>query len=101
MNADAWDEEAEEARLRDMERECASNSEASPDYYKILNVSRHASTEQVRDSYKRLSLLFHPDRHHDAESREWAHRQFNIINHAYEMLTDPRSRAAYDQLGEE
>ncbi|KAJ2267575.1 hypothetical protein EV176_005214, partial [Coemansia sp. RSA 451] len=34
-------------------------------------------------------------------SREWAHRQFNIINHAYEMLTDPRSRAAYDQLGEE
>ncbi|KAJ2502260.1 hypothetical protein GGH96_001195 [Coemansia sp. RSA 1972] len=101
MNADAWDEEAEEVRLRDMEREWAANSETGPDYYKILNVSRHASAEQVRDSYKRLSLLFHPDRHHDAESREWAHRQFNIINRAYEVLTDPRSRAAYDQLGEE
>ncbi|KAJ2124061.1 hypothetical protein IW147_001997 [Coemansia sp. RSA 720] len=101
MNVDAWDDEAEEARLRDMEREWAANSEASPDYYKILNVSRHASTEQVRDSYKRMSLLFHPDRHHDEESREWAHRQFNIINRAYEVLVDPRSRAAYDQLGEE
>ncbi|KAJ2355776.1 hypothetical protein IWW50_002151 [Coemansia erecta] len=101
MNADSWDEEAEEARLRDMEREWADATERGPDYYKLLNVSRHASTEDVRDSYKRLSLLFHPDRHHDSERRTWAQRQFQSISRAYEVLVDPRTRAAYDQLGEE
>ncbi|KAJ2633888.1 Kynureninase (L-kynurenine hydrolase) [Coemansia sp. RSA 1290] len=98
--AELWDEAAEEARLRDMEREWAVTAEGGIDYYKALNVSPQASDEDIRDAYKRLSRLFHPDRHHGAEQREWAQQQFHVINRAYEVLTDAQARAAYDHLGE-
>ncbi|KAJ1735125.1 hypothetical protein LPJ61_000719 [Coemansia biformis] len=101
MSDAPWDEEVDEARLRDMEREWAAVAEGGADYYAVLNVPRNATGEQVHNAYRRLSLLFHPDRHHEAEKREWAQRQFHSINRAHEVLSDPRSRAAYDQLGEE
>ncbi|KAJ2616564.1 hypothetical protein H4S08_000721 [Coemansia sp. RSA 1365] len=101
MDGEDWDETAAEAQLRDMEREWEAQASGSLDYYAVLNVSRQASDEEVRDAYKRMSRQFHPDRHHDSEKREWAQRQFHDIHRAYEVLTDPRSRMAYDQLGEE
>ncbi|KAI9501261.1 hypothetical protein BX070DRAFT_194711 [Coemansia spiralis] len=84
-----------------MEREWNSESRSNVGYYLALNVSRTASTEDIRDAFKRLSRYFHPDRHHDVNKREWAQKQFHIIQRAYEVLSDPKSRAAYDQLGEE
>ncbi|PIA16142.1 DnaJ-domain-containing protein [Coemansia reversa NRRL 1564] len=101
MDGEDWDETAAEAQLRDMEREWEAQASGSLDYYAVLNVSRQATDEEVRDSYKRMSRRFHPDRHHDSEKRECAQRQFHDIHRAYEVLTDPRSRMAYDQLGEE
>ncbi|KAJ2307266.1 hypothetical protein IWW52_006084, partial [Coemansia sp. RSA 2704] len=97
MNDESWDEEADEAKLHAMERAAET---AEPDYYRLLNVSRQASADDVRDAYRRLSRLFHPDRHRSAEQREWAQRQFHSVSRAYEVLTDARARAAYDQLGE-
>ncbi|KAJ1935072.1 hypothetical protein EC988_008602, partial [Linderina pennispora] len=98
MNAnDASDEDL----LRDMERQWAEAQPGSTDYYAVLNLPRSASTDDVRDAYKRLSRVFHPDRHRQAERREWAQRQFHVIQRAYEILTDPYRRAAFDQLGEE
>ncbi|KAJ2784169.1 hypothetical protein H4R18_001296 [Coemansia javaensis] len=97
-----WDEAAEEARLRDMERErAAAQARGSADYYAVLNVSRQAEPDAIRDAYKRLSRLFHPDRHRTAEQREWAQHQFHAISRAYQVLSDPHTRALYDQLGEE
>ncbi|KAI8325935.1 DnaJ-domain-containing protein [Martensiomyces pterosporus] len=84
-----------------MEREWAATSEGGVDYYSVLNVSREATSDDVREAYKRLSRLFHPDRHHSAEKREWAQRQFHSIQRAYEVLTDPARRAAFDQFGEQ
>ncbi|KAJ1995986.1 hypothetical protein GGI25_000526 [Coemansia spiralis] len=101
MSSEVWNEEEEEERLRDMEREWNSESRSNVGYYLALNVSRTASTEDIRDAFKRLSRYFHPDRHHDVNKREWAQKQFHIIQRAYEVLSDPKSRAAYDQLGEE
>ncbi|KAJ1665019.1 hypothetical protein IW140_003632 [Coemansia sp. RSA 1813] len=100
MSTQSWDEAREEERLRDMEREWELHGEDSTDYYAALNVPRTASTEDIRNAYKQLSRLFHPDKHHDPQRREWAQRQFHNIHRAYEVLTDPRSRDAYDQLGE-
>ncbi|KAJ2847701.1 hypothetical protein IWW36_003714, partial [Coemansia brasiliensis] len=101
MDSESWDEAAEEARLRDMEQEWASTAEGGIDYYKALNVSPQASDDDIRDAYKRLSRLFHPDRHHSTQQREWAQQQFHTISRAYEVLTDARARAAYDHMGED
>ncbi|KAJ2852897.1 hypothetical protein GGI22_005096, partial [Coemansia erecta] len=100
MSTQDWDEAREEERLREMEREWELHGEDSTDYYAALNVSRTASTEEIRNAYKQLSRIFHPDKHHDPQRREWAQRQFHNIHRAYEVLTDSRSRDAYDQLGD-
>lgn len=65
------------------------------DYYKIMGVSRDASAEEIKRAYRKLARKYHPDvsKEPDAEAR------FKEINEAYEVLKDPKKRAAYDQLG--
>jgi curved DNA-binding protein len=65
------------------------------DYYKILGVTRTASADDIKKSYRRLARKFHPDvsKEKDAEAR------FKEVQEAYEVLKDPEKRAAYDQLG--
>ncbi|KAJ2726134.1 hypothetical protein GGI07_000773 [Coemansia sp. Benny D115] len=71
------------------------------DYYAVLNVPRSASTDEVHDAYKRLSRIFHPDRHQTPEQQQWAKQQFLVIQQAQDVLTDPKMRAAYDTLGQD
>ncbi|KAG0266192.1 hypothetical protein DFQ27_009959 [Actinomortierella ambigua] len=71
------------------------------DYYAVLNIPKTASDESIRDSYKRLSRIFHPDKHSDPALKEAAETKFHIINKAFEVLSDPQTRAIYDTFGEE
>ncbi len=65
------------------------------DYYKILGVKRDASNEDIKRAYRKLARKYHPDvsKEADAEAR------FKEVSEAYEALSDPEKRAAYDQLG--
>ena len=65
------------------------------DLYKVLEVSKEASQDEIRRSYRRLARKYHPDvsKEKDAEAR------FKEIGEAYEVLRDPEKRAAYDALG--
>ncbi|KAL7748847.1 hypothetical protein RI367_005760 [Sorochytrium milnesiophthora] len=71
----------------------------SVDYYAILNVPRDATEEQIKVAYRKLCLIYHPDRQADAENKEAAERRFHKINTAYEVLTNPTKRVAYDLYG--
>ncbi|KAJ5084351.1 hypothetical protein NUU61_008930 [Penicillium alfredii] len=70
---------------------------SSPDYYKILGVSRDATQQQIRSAYKRESLKSHPDRvPADSPERPTRTRKFQEINDAYYTLSDPARRREYD-----
>lgn len=69
-------------------------------YYAILNVGTDASTEEVKNAYKKIVLVFHPDKFSDQEKRDAAQRKFLSIQRAHEVLSDPALRYIYDLYGE-
>lgn len=69
------------------------------DLYKILGVPRNADEKQIKKAFKKLSIKYHPDKNKDKS--EWAKNQFVKIANAYETLSDPKKRKAYDLGGDE
>lgn len=67
------------------------------DYYKILGLDKGASQDDVKKAYKKLARKFHPDLNPNDPD---AHRKFQEINEANEVLSDPEKRKKYDQYGE-
>ncbi|HWD91072.1 MAG TPA: molecular chaperone DnaJ [Verrucomicrobiae bacterium] len=66
------------------------------DYYEILTVERTASVEEIKKSYRKLAVKFHPDKNPGDKTAE---EQFKELGEAYEILSDPQKRALYDQHG--
>lgn len=66
------------------------------DYYEVLGVSRNASEEEIKNNYRRLAMKHHPDRNRSDKAAE---EKFKEAKEAYEILSDSRKRAAYDQFG--
>lgn len=65
------------------------------DYYQTLGLSRTASEKEIKSAYRKLARQFHPDVNKDPKATE----RFKLINEAYEVLSDPKKREKYDQLG--
>ncbi|KAI3771377.1 hypothetical protein L6452_02540 [Arctium lappa] len=69
------------------------------DYYKVLQVDRNAKDEDLKKSYRKLAMKWHPDK--NPHNKKEAEAKFKAISEAYDVLSDPQKRAIYDQYGEE
>ncbi|VVA94111.1 unnamed protein product [Arabis nemorensis] len=70
------------------------------DYYNVLNVNPSASEDDLKKSYRRLAMKWHPDKNPTTSKKE-AEAKFKQISEAYDVLSDPHRRQIYDQYGED
>ena len=69
---------------------------ADRDFYEILGVAKNASESEIKKSYRKLAMKYHPDRNQGDQEAE---KKFKEASAAYEVLKDSQKRAAYDQYG--
>src|SRR3989441_11169932 len=69
---------------------------AKRDYYEVLGVERTATEEEIKKVYRKLALKYHPDKNPGDKAAE---EKFKELGEAYEALSDPQKRAAYDRFG--
>lgn len=69
------------------------------DFYKILGVSRDATESEIKKSYRKAALKWHPDRHSNSteDEKKNAEKVFRDVNLAYEVLSDPQKKRRYDE----
>ncbi len=68
------------------------------DYYEVLGVSKNAADDEIKQAYRKLALKYHPDKNKGDKASE---EKFKEATEAYEILRDPKKRAAYDKFGHE
>ncbi|BCR21247.1 DnaJ C-terminal domain-containing protein [Borrelia miyamotoi] len=68
----------------------------SKDYYKILGIQKNATTEEIKKAYKKLAIIYHPDKN---KGNKFAEEKFKEINEAYEVLSSPQKKNNYDNFG--
>src|SRR5436190_22564268 len=69
---------------------------AKRDYYEVLGVGREADSEEIKKTYRKLALKYHPDKNPGDYAAE---EKFKELGEAYEVLSDDQKRAAYNRYG--
>lgn len=69
---------------------------AKKDYYSVLGVSRQASPDEIKKSFRKLAMKYHPDKNQNDKTAE---DKFKEVNEAYDVLSDPKKKQMYDQFG--
>ena len=75
--------------------------EEDVDLYAVLSLGRDAKGEDIKKAYRRLALVYHPDKHASAtqDTRDDASRKFQQVGFAYAVLSDEKRRSRYDRTG--
>ena len=70
------------------------------DYYSILNVRREASSDEIRNAYRRMCVMYHPDKHTDPKHKAIAEHIFSKVHKAHDVLSNEQTRMIYDIYGQ-
>jgi curved DNA-binding protein CbpA len=73
----------------------------SDDYYEVLGLSRNASEKEIKKSYRKLALQYHPDKIKEEKDKEEAEKVFVAVNEAYAVLSDEEKKKIYDRYGKQ
>ena len=81
----------------------STSNVASDDYYKVLGVDRQCDEAALKKAYRRAAVKWHPDKWSSKSQAEQkaAEENFKRVAEAYDALSDPQKRAAYDRYGKE
>ncbi|MDI9335595.1 MAG: molecular chaperone DnaJ [Gammaproteobacteria bacterium] len=71
---------------------------AKRDFYEVLGIPKNAGEDEIKKAYRKLAMKYHPDRN-QGESSAKSEAKFKEVKEAYEILSDPSKKAAYDQYG--
>lgn len=113
MEEDPIEPESEEPLFGSSPRQCGSRQDGPPregdneeeeeeerdSFYAILNVQKDASGEEIREAYRSLAIVLHPDKHTSPALKASAENRFRAIQRAYEVLSDSEKRSIYDHFG--
>ena len=69
---------------------------AKRDYYEVLGINKGATDDEIKKAYRKVAMANHPDTHPNDKDAE---ERFKEASEAYEVLSDPKKKAAYDQYG--
>jgi molecular chaperone DnaJ len=69
---------------------------AKRDYYEVLGIEKSATEEDIKKAYRKLAIKYHPDKNPGDKAAE---EKFKELGEAYEVLSEPQKRSAYDQYG--
>lgn len=89
-------ERKQQAQKKVQEAQVALKQSKEKNYYKILGISRTATSKEIKSAYRKLALQYHPDKVKD-EDKEEAEKKFHDIGEAYEVLSDEELKAKYDR----
>ena len=67
------------------------------DFYEVLGIDKGADEAKIKKAYKRLAMKYHPDR--NADEKAGAEKKFKEVRKAYDVISNPQKRSAYDQFG--
>lgn len=67
------------------------------DYYKILGLNKNSTEEEIKKSYRKLAIKWHPDK--NPNNKEQAEKEFKLVSEAYAILSDPKKKQVYDKFG--
>ncbi|AWN82139.1 molecular chaperone DnaJ [Candidatus Cardinium hertigii] len=68
------------------------------DYYSILGITKHATADEIKKAYRKIAMQYHPDKNPGNKAAE---EKFKVATEAYDVLSNPRKKAKYDQFGAE
>src|SRR5208283_742671 len=77
---------------------CPAREPMAEDYYRVLGVARTASQDEIKKAYRKLARKHHPDVN---QGNKAAEEKFKQLSGAFEVLSDPKKRALYDEFGED